>query len=113
TSFTTSAAIPGVARDAYNATLYYERAGFSARTSYSWRGKAVNDSLVGATFSFPDQNGTNHTYQVFEAAYGQLDAQVGYDFGNHLGIFASVQNATNQAQHTYLQWPNLPFTYDD
>jgi iron complex outermembrane recepter protein len=113
TSFTTSAAIPGVARDAYNATLYYERSGFSARTSYSWRGKAVNDSLVGATFSFPDQNGTNHTYQVFEAAYGQLDAQIGYDFGNHLGIFASVQNATDQAQHTYLQWPNLPFTYDD
>jgi outer membrane receptor protein involved in Fe transport len=38
---------------------------------------------------------------------------VGYDFGNHFGIFAQVQNATNQAQHTYLQWPNLPFTYDD
>ena len=113
TSFTTTSGIPGVARDAYNATLYYERSGFSARASYSWRSSAVNDSLVGATFSFPDQNGVNHTYQVFEAAYGQLDAQIGYDFGTHLGIFAQVQNATDQAQHTYLQWPNLPFTYDD
>ena len=55
----------------------------------------------------------NHTYQVFEAAYGQLDAQVGYDFSNHFGIFAQVQNATDSAQHTYLQWKNLPFTYDD
>ncbi|HEY6451870.1 MAG TPA: hypothetical protein VIX87_04665, partial [Steroidobacteraceae bacterium] len=48
-----------------------------------------------------------------EAAYGQLDGQIGYDFGPHFGILASVQNATNQAQHTYLQWPDLPFTYDD
>ncbi len=113
TSFTAHAEIPGVAPDAFTGTLYYERAGFSARASYSWRSSAVNDSLVGATFSFPDQTGTNHTYQVFEAAYGQLDAQIGYDFNSHFGILASVQNATDQAQHTYLQWPNLPFTYDD
>jgi TonB-dependent receptor len=113
TSFSASNSIPGVADDSVSGTLYYERAGFSARASYSWRSKAVNDSLVGATFSFPDQNGVAKTYQVFEAAYGQLDGQVGYDFGNHLGVFAQVQNATNQAQHTYLQWPNLPFTYDD
>jgi iron complex outermembrane receptor protein len=113
TSFSASSSIPGVADDSVSGTLYYERAGFSARASYSWRSKAVNDSLVGATFSFPDQNGVAKTYQVFEAAYGQLDGQVGYDFGSHFGIFAQVQNATNQAQHTYLQWPNLPFTYDD
>lgn len=113
TSFTTSASIPGVAKDAFTGTLYYERSGFSARASYSWRGSAVNDSLVGATFSFPDQNKVNHTYQIFEAAYGQLDAQIGYDINTHFGIVASVQNVTDQAQHTYLQWPNLPFTYDD
>jgi iron complex outermembrane recepter protein len=113
TSFTTVASIPGVAKDAVTGTLYYERAGFSARASYSWRGSAVNDSLVGATFSFPDQNGVNHTYQVFEAAYGQLDAQIGYDINTHFGVLASVQNLTDQAQHTYLQWPDLPFTYDD
>jgi len=113
TSFSSSAGIPGVARDAFTTTLYYERAGFSARASYSWRGKAVNDSLVGSTFSFPDQNGVDHTYQIYEAAYGQLDAQIGYDFGPHFGILASVQNLTDEAQHTYLQWPNEPFTYDD
>jgi TonB-dependent receptor len=113
TSFSASNSIPGVADDAFTGTVYYEHSGFSARMSYSWRGKAVNDSLVGATFSFPDQTGTNKTYQVFEAAYGQLDAQIGYDFSSHLGIFAQVQNATDSAQHTYLQWPNLPFTYDD
>ena len=113
TSFTTTAPIPGVSKNSLTGQLYYERYGFSARASYSWRDKAVNDSLVGSTFAFPDQNGNVKTYQIFQAPYGQLDVQVGYDFNKHLGIFASVQNLTDQAQHTYLQWPNLPFTYDD
>ena len=113
TSFTTTAGIPGVAKDAFTTTFYYEQFGFNARASYSWRGTAVNDSLVGATFAFPDQNGVNHTYQVFSAPYGQLDAQIGYDFSKYFGILASAQNITDEAQHTYLQWSNLPFTYDD
>ncbi len=113
TSFTSSTAIPGVARNAFTGTLYYERYGFSARASYTWRDRAVNDSLVGATFAFDDQTGHSKIYQVFSAPYGQLDAQVGYDFNEHVGILASVQNLTDQAQHTYLQWTNLPFTYDD
>jgi outer membrane receptor protein involved in Fe transport len=53
------------------------------------------------------------TYQVFSAPYGQLDGQVGYDFNRHVGVFLSFQNLTNSAQHTYLQWSNLPFTYDE
>ena len=44
TSFSTSAPIPGVSKNAVTAQLYYERFGFSARASYSWRDKAVNDS---------------------------------------------------------------------
>ena len=38
---------------------------------------------------------------------------MGYDFGPHLGVVASVVNLTNAKQHTYLQWKNEPFTYDD
>ena len=113
TAFSTRAPIPGVARDAINATLYYERHGFSARASYAWRGTSVNDSLVGSTFAFPDQNGNSKVYQVFAAPYGQLDGQIGYDFNRRIGVFASAQNITDAHQHTYLQWSNLPFTYDD
>jgi len=94
------------------AQLYYEHQGFSVRASYSWRDKAINDSLVGSSFAFPDQNGVEHVYSVYSAPYGQLDGQIGYDFNKHFGILASVQNLTDQAQHTYLQFPNLPFTYD-
>ncbi len=112
TSFTTRAPIPGVAKDSVTGTVFYERFGFSARASYSWQGKSVSDGLYGSTFTFPDQNNVSKTYQIFQAPYGQLDAQVGYDFDTHFGILASATNLTNAAQHTYLQWPNQPFTYD-
>ena len=115
TSYSSDAGIPGVALNAYTGTLYYERYGFSARFSYSWRSTAVNDSQVGATFPIPDAaaKGGELIGQVFEAAYGQLDGQIGYDFNKHVGVFVSAQNITNSAQHTYLQFPNQPFTYDD
>jgi TonB-dependent receptor len=108
TSFTTRGPIPGVSRDALTGTLYYENHGFSIRGSYSYRDKALNDSLVGASFAFGGK-----VYEVFAAPYGQLDAQASYDFNKHVGIIVSVQNLTDEAQHTYLQWPNEPFTYDD
>jgi outer membrane receptor for ferrienterochelin and colicin len=113
TSFSFDSAIPGVSLNSVTGTIYYERAGFSARTSYTYRDKAVNDSLVGSTFVVPNKAGVNQTYQVFSAPYGQMDGQVGYDFSRHVGVYFSFQNLTNSAQHTYLQWPNLPFTYDE
>ena len=105
--------IPGVSKDSFNLTVYYEHHGLSARAAYSWRSSALNSSLVGSTFSFADQNGNQKVYGVYSAAYGQLDGQVGYDFSPRVGLLLSVVNATNSKQHTYLQWENLPFTYDD
>jgi len=108
TSYGSRGPIPGVSRDALTATLYYENHGFSIRGSYSYRDKAVNDSETGSTFAFGGK-----VYQIYSAPYGQLDAQASYDFNRHIGIIVSVQNLTDAAQHTYLQWPNEPFTYDD
>jgi iron complex outermembrane recepter protein len=108
TSFGSRGPIPGVSRDAVTGTLYYENHGFSIRGSYSYRDKAINDSQTGSTYPFGGK-----VYQVFSAPYGQLDAQASYDFNRHFGIIVSVQNLTDEAQHTYLQWPNQPFTYDD
>jgi iron complex outermembrane receptor protein len=113
TAFATDIPIPGVSKNSVNLVAYYEHFGFSARAAYAWRSKAVNNSLVGSTFPFPDENGAIKVYGVYAAAYGQLDAQVGYDFGPRLGVALSVVNLTSEKQHTYLQFPNLPFTYDD
>jgi iron complex outermembrane receptor protein len=112
-SFAANLPIPGVSKNAVNATTYFERAGFSARLAYAWRDVAVNSGGVGSSFAFQDINGLQKIYTVYQAAYGQVDGQLEYDFGAHFGIVASVVNLTNAKQHTYLQFPNEPFTYDD
>ena len=48
-----------------------------------------------------------------EAQGLQLDGQIQYDFGPHIGVVVSVVNATNEKIHTYLQFKDEPFTYDD
>lgn len=111
TSFSTKAPIPGVAKNAFTVNGFYEAHGFSARLSYSWRDKSINDSAAGATFAFPDQTGNPKTYEVFAASYGQLDGQVGYEVNRLFGLTFSAQNLTKAALHSYLQWPNEPFTY--
>jgi iron complex outermembrane receptor protein len=112
-SFGAELPIPGVSKNSVNGTVYFERAGFSARAAYTWRDKAVNSGGVGSSFAFQDLNGNQKIYTVYQAAYGQLDGQVSYDFNAHIGILVSVVNLADSKQHTYLQFPNEPFTYDD
>jgi TonB-dependent receptor len=112
-SFASDLPIPGVSKDSLNFTVYYEHHGFSARAAYSWRSLAVNSSGVGSSFAFQDINGVQKVYTVYSAPYGQLDGQIGYDFSPHLGVELSVVNLTNEKQHTYLQFTDEPFTYDD
>jgi iron complex outermembrane recepter protein len=112
-SFGAELPIPGVSKNSVNVIGYFERAGFSARAAYAWRDTAVNSGGVGSSFAFADINGASKVYTVYSAPYGQLDGQLGYDFGPHFGVLVSVVNLTDAKQHTYLQFPNEPFTYDD
>jgi iron complex outermembrane recepter protein len=112
-SYAADLPIPGVSKNSVNGTVYFERAGFSARAAYAWRSLAVNSGGVGSSFSFQDLTGAQKVYTVYQAAYGQLDGQLEYDFGPHFGVVVSVVNLTNEKLHTYLQFPNEPFTYDD
>jgi len=112
-SFAAELPIPGVSKDSVNVIGYFQRAGFSARAAYSWRDVSVNSGGVGSSFAFNDINGNSKVYTVYSAPYGQLDGQLGYDFGVHFGVVLQVVNLTDAKQHTYLQFPNEPFTYDD
>ncbi|MDP9083167.1 MAG: TonB-dependent receptor [Pseudomonadota bacterium] len=112
-SFGAELPIPGVSKNSVNATAYYEHGGFSARAAYAWRSLAVNSGGVGSSFAFQDINGVPKIYTVYQAPYGQLDGQLEYDFGPHFGVLVSVVNLTDEKLHTYLQFPNEPFTYDD
>ena len=114
TAFSKHLPIPAVSDHSASATVFYEKNGFDARLSYSWRSKAVNGGYGGSTFSpINVSTGNSTTYGVFTAPYGELDAQVAYDFNEHFSIYVSAQNLTEEAQHTYMQYPNQPFTYDN
>jgi outer membrane receptor protein involved in Fe transport len=114
TAFSKHLPIPDVSAHAATATIFYANYGLDARLSYSWRSKAVNGGYGGSTFSPIDTStGSSKTYGVFTAPYGQLDAQIAYNFNDNFSIYVSAQNLTAEAQHTYMQYPNQPFTYDN
>ena len=114
TAFSSHLPIPDVAAHAATATVFYSNYGLDARLSYSWRSKAVNGGIGGSTFTpTVGATGGTRTYGVFTAPYGQLDGQVSYNFNDNFSVYVSAQNLTAEAFHTYMQFPNQPFTYDN
>ena len=113
TAFTNAAQIPGVSKNSFTGTVYYERGPLQARLSYAWRDKAVNDGPDGAQYKVEDASGVQHVYGVFSAPYGQVDGQISYDLNAHWGIVFSAQNLGDAKQHTFVQYKNMPLTYDD
>jgi iron complex outermembrane receptor protein len=108
--------IPGVPEHAYNAQVYYQNFGFEARLSWSWRAK----SFV-SNFNFADQvapfgptsaDDVTRSYGRWLREYGQLDAQIGYQFTDNLGVTLEAINLTEEDQSEYLQFENLPFRFE-
>lgn len=97
--------IPGVAKNAYNAQVYYENFGFEARLSYTWRDKSYDSN-----FQFADD--VTRTLGVWNRDYGQLDAQVGYQITDNIGVTLEAINLTEEDQSQYLQFENLPFAFE-
>lgn len=112
TSFVNHLPIPGVSLHAMTAQTYYQKDGFEARLSYSWRSSSVNGDPSGSTFAFSDlRTGKTTTYGVYTRPYGQLDGQLAYQFTPEFGVTAEAINITGEAQSNYLQFPDQPFSY--
>lgn len=74
--------LPNLSRHSYNATLYYEKYGLSARARYTWRSSYVStDSFF---FGLPRIN----------AARGQLNASINYDLTDNINIGVEGINIT-------------------
>lgn len=105
TDFDTGLSLPGVSKHSANGQIYFEKAGFAARASYSWRSK----QYVG-NFGFADGPVTR-TLGIFQKAYGQLDGQVSYKINDNFEVFVEGINLTKSDTKIYLQFPELPFRY--
>ena len=93
--------IPGVAKNAFNVTGYYEKNGFAARLSYAWR-----DTVFVGNFGFDRYN-----LGRYQSAYGQLDGQLSYDINDRFQVTLEGSNLLAEDATEYLQFENLPFRY--
>jgi TonB-dependent receptor len=87
--------LPGLSKDVWNATVYYERAGFSARVATRARSK-----YIGEVTNFANDRSLKYVMgdQI-------TDAQLGYEFGeghlSGLSILLQMNNITNEPYIAY------------
>jgi len=89
----------GVSRTSYNATLFYETGGFSARLSYSGRSSYV--LLSSDVFA----------NRLITAPYGQLDGSISYTFDQRWTIFANGINLGAAADRIYSDTTLQPLSW--
>ncbi|MBV6830169.1 TonB-dependent receptor [Xanthomonas euvesicatoria] len=82
--------LEGVARNTYNAVLFYEKGPLMARASYSW-----SDNIVNAV-------GTANVATLNSDAFGSLDANVAWKVNDTLSVFVNAINLTGQVQRQYV-----------
>ena len=101
----------GVSPETYNATLYYENHGISARVSTT--------STKGSQSTGPGgQNGITAA-ELYSDDYTQYDFSSSFDLGDWFGhtwvpqLTVDVINLTNAEQRSYFQFSNATFTQYD
>lgn len=77
-----SSGLPGLSKQSYNATLYYDDGKFDTRLSYAWRSRYLAQ--------FSDDFGVPR----FRDAYGQFDLSANYQINKRLSIQLDVLNLT-------------------
>jgi iron complex outermembrane recepter protein len=112
--YDTNLPIPGVAKNAFNAQLYYQNYGFEARVSYGWRDKSFegNFGFPDAVAPFGQNDGITRTLGIWNRDYGQFDAQIAYQINDRLGVTLEAINLTEEDQSQYLQFENQPFAFE-
>ena len=106
TDFSDNLPLPGVSKHSANGQIYFEKYGFAARASYSWRSKQYLGN-----FGFADGT-TTRTLGIYQKSYGQLDGQISYKITDNFEVFAEAINITKADTSVYLQFPELPFRYE-
>lgn len=96
-----SAGLPGLSKNSYNASVYYDDGKFEGRISYAWRGKYLAQ--------FSDDFGIPR----FRDPYGQLDLSASYKVTTRLTLQLDVLNATRSQFIDKSSSPRYPFgVYD-
>ncbi|MDY4294967.1 MULTISPECIES: TonB-dependent receptor [unclassified Xanthomonas] len=82
--------LEGVAKNTYNAVLFYEKGPLMARVSYGW-----SDDIVNAV-------GTANVATLNSDKFGSLDANVAWKVNDTLSVFVNAINLTGAVQRQYV-----------
>jgi TonB-dependent receptor len=94
-------ALPGQSDSNYNAALFYEIQGFSARLSYTRRSDYLEEI-----------NADNADLDLYVEGREQLDFTASYDFGNGIELFSEAKNLTNSAGVRYYGSRERTYEYE-
>lgn len=83
--------LENLSKYAYNTTLFYERAGLSARLRYTWRSHFINTEAFTSAFDVPRISGDR----------GQLNASVNYDITPWATVGIEGINLTREDANEY------------
>jgi TonB-dependent receptor len=80
---------PGLSRQSFNTSAFFENSKFQVRTSYNWRSHYVASCNGGSPVP-------SHV-----AAYGQTDASLRYNLTSTMSLYADLINLNNAKRHMY------------
>jgi iron complex outermembrane recepter protein len=98
---TASCGYPGLSKQSYNGSVFYENSKFQARLSYNWRNHFSVDCGGGSTLPRT------------RAAYGQADASVRYNVTPLVSLYADAINLNNERMHEYANNESQFLTLED
>ena len=93
--------LPGQSDSNYNAALFYEMAGFSARLSYTKRGDYLDEI-----------NADDADLDLYVEGREQLDFTTSYEFGNGVELFGEAKNLTDSAGVRYYGSRERTYEYE-
>ncbi|MCE4553931.1 TonB-dependent receptor [Pelomonas cellulosilytica] len=96
-----SCGYPGLSKQSYNGSVFYENSRFQARLSYNWRNHFSVDCGGGSTLPRT------------RAAYGQADASVRYNVTPTVSLYADAINLNNERMHEYANNESQFLTLED
>lgn len=83
--------LENLSKYSYNATLFYERGGLSARARYTWRSHFINTEAFTSAFDVPRVS----------ADRGQLNASINYELNQWAGLSLEAINITREDANEY------------
>ena len=96
-----SCGYPGLSKQSYNGSLFYENDRFQARVSYNWRNHFAVDCGGGSTLPRT------------RAAYGQTDASLRFNVTPTIALYADGINLGNSRMHEYASNESQFLTLED